>query len=206
MRDGGIVLTFLIKTYASRRNVAARGLSFGCLGLPSKYQQFVFLKMLAKSFIVSLACVAFSTAQSSVVPSLTVSVAPAAETVASDATPANVPLFEDETVQLTDKVVAEIQNNPDLAEYASLFEFEDSENSTLSARTRRSRRSIRCKTMPGDLLYPGKIAWGVFDLLLGGALEKIVPIGSPCYKDSEFNNYNAEKCASLVENFDAEEI
>ena len=60
--------------------------------------------------------------------------------------------------------------------------------------------------MPGDLLYPGKLLWGVFDLLLGGALEKIVPIGSSCYKTSEYNNYDAAKCADLVENFDSEEI
>jgi hypothetical protein len=164
------------------------------------------ITMLAKSFVISLACAALTTAQSSTAPSFTASVAPAAETVAADSTPANVPLFEEETVQLTDSVVADIQNNPDLAEYASLFEFEDSENSTLSARTRRGRRSLRCKTMPGDFLYPGKLAWGVFDLLLGGALEKIVPIGSPCYKKSEYNNYNAAKCASLVANYDAEEI
>lgn len=161
--------------------------------------------MLTKSFTLSLACAAVATAQSPAVPSFTASVAPAAETVAAD-TPANVALFDTEAVQLTDNVVADLQNNPDVAEYASLFEFEDSSNSTLSARTRRVRKSLRCKTMPGDLLYPNKLVWGVFDLLLGGALEKIVPIGSPCYKKSEYNNYNAEKCASLVANYNTEEL
>jgi hypothetical protein len=162
--------------------------------------------MLTKSFTLSLACAAFATAQSSVVPSFTASVAPAAETVASDATPAEVALFDTEIVQLTDSVVSELQSNPDIAEYASLFEFEDSANSTISSRTRRVRKSLRCKTMPGDLLYPNKLVWGLFDLLLGGALEKIVPIGSPCYKTSEYNNYNAEKCASLVANYNKEEL
>ncbi|KAJ4368361.1 hypothetical protein N0V83_006718 [Neocucurbitaria cava] len=162
--------------------------------------------MLAKSLALSLACAALTTAQSSDLPSFTASVAPAAETVAPDATSANVALFEVEAVQLTDAVVADIQSNPDLAEYASLFEFEDSSNSTLSARTRRARRSLRCKTMPGDALYPSSLVWGIFDLLLGGALEKIVPIGSPCYKKSEYNNYNAAKCASLVANVGVEEI
>jgi hypothetical protein len=159
--------------------------------------------MLAKSFILSLAYAALATAQSA---SLTFSVEPAAETLATEVTSANVALFDVEAVQLTDDVVSTLQENPDLAEYASLFEFEDSSNSTVSARTRRARRSLRCKTMPGDLLYPSKVAWGVFDLLLGGALEKIVPIGSPCYKKSQYGNYDAEKCASLVKNFDAEEI
>jgi hypothetical protein len=60
--------------------------------------------------------------------------------------------------------------------------------------------------MPRDLLYPGKYEFEVFGSLLGGALERIVPIGSPCYKESEYNNYDAEKCASLVKNFDVEEI
>jgi hypothetical protein len=95
------------------------------------------LKILAKSFILSLAYAALATAQSA---SFAVSVAPAAETVAANSTAANVRLFEMETVQLTDKVVSDLQRNPDLATYASLFEFEDSENSTLSARTRRARR------------------------------------------------------------------
>lgn len=162
--------------------------------------------MLAKSFTLSLACAALATAQSSVAPSFTASVAPAAETIASSTTPADVPLFDDELVQLTDNIVAELQNNPDLAEYASLFEFEDSANSSVSARARRVRKALRCKTMPGDFLYPGKLTWSIFDLLLGGALEKIVPIGSPCYKNSEYNNYDAAKCASLVQNYDQEEI
>jgi hypothetical protein len=159
--------------------------------------------MLAKSFTLSLACAALATAQSA---SPTFSVAPAAETLSTEVTPANVALFDVESVQLTDDVVSTLRDNPNLAEYASLIEFEDSSNSTLSTRSRRARRSLRCKTMPGDLLYPSKLAWGIIDLLLGGALEKIIPIGSPCYKTSEYNNYDAAKCANLVKNFDAEEI
>jgi len=162
--------------------------------------------MLADLFLPFLACAAVATAQSLSTPSFTASIAPAAETVATDSTSINVPLFDKEAVQLTDNVVADLQNNPSLAAYAHLFEFGDSSNSSMSARARRVRRSQRCKTMPGDLLYPSKLVWGVFDLLLGGALEKIVPIGSPCYKKFEYNNYDAGKCASLVQNYDQEEI
>lgn len=162
--------------------------------------------MLVKSFTLSLACAALAAAQSSDTPSFTASVAPAAETVAADTTPAKVPLFDTEVVQLTDDVVADLSNNPDVAKYASLFEFADSQNSNVSARTRRVRRSQRCKTMPGDLLYPIPLVWGIFDALLGGALEKIIPLGSPCYQDSQYNNYDAAKCASLVQNYDQEEI
>lgn len=159
---------------------------------------------MSKSFVLSLACAALAIAQSSV-PSLTASVAPAAETVTSTSTPANVPLFDVETVQLTDDVVAELRGNKDVAEYASLFDFGDA-NSTAAVRTRRARNAQRCKTMPGDALYPNKLVWKVFDLLSGGALEPIVPIGSPCYLNSTYNNYDAERCAYLVKNFDAEEI
>ena len=157
--------------------------------------------MLAKSFTLSLACAAFVSAQSA-----SIAVPPAAETLAAIVTPANLPLFESETIQLTDNVVAALRKNPELADYASLVEFGDGANSTLSVRARRARRALRCKTMPGDDLYPSQAAWADFDKLLGSALEKIVPIASPCYKDSEYDNYDAAKCSNLVKNFDAEEI
>jgi hypothetical protein len=156
--------------------------------------------MLTKSLTLFPIFVAVGLAQSSLA-----SIVPAAEVV-SDATPANVPLFDLETYQLTDNVVTELHNRLELSEYASLFEFEDSSNSTVSARARRVRKALRCKTMPGDALYPNETAWGVFDGLLGGALEKIVPIGSPCYRNSKYNNYDAEKCAALVRNYNKEEI
>lgn len=159
---------------------------------------------MSKSFVLPLACVAFATAQGSV-PSFTASVAPAAETVTTVSTPANVPLFKAETVQLTEDVVAELQDNPEVTQYAYLFEFGDA-NSTTAINTLHMRYASRCKTMPGDALYPNKLVWGLTDLLLDGALEPIVPIGSSCYLDSEYNNYDAERCAHLVKNFDAEEI
>lgn len=159
---------------------------------------------MSKSFILFLACAALATAQSTV-PSFTASVAPAAETVSSTSTPANVPLFDIETVQLTDDVISQLQINEDVAEYASLFDFGDA-NSTTALRSRHARYAQRCKTMPGDALYPNKLVWEVFDLLSGGALEPIVPIASPCYPNSKYNNYDAERCAYLVKNLDAEEI
>jgi hypothetical protein len=156
---------------------------------------------MSKSLVLSLTCALLVTAQSSA-PSFTASVAPAAETVSSTSTPANVPLFELETVQLTDDVVAELRSNKDVAEYASFFDFGDANATT----TRNARSTQRCKTMPNDALYPNKAVWKVFDLLSGGALEPIVPIGSACYPNSAYNNYDAERCAYLVKNFDAEEI
>jgi len=156
--------------------------------------------MLDKSLAHYLACAALASA------ALAVTAPPAAETLAADVTAANLPLFDFETVQLTDNAVAAIRENADFAEYASHIDFEDSSNSTLSVRARRARRALRCKVMPGDDLYPSRVAWDVFNVLLGGALQKIVPIGSACYKDSGYGNYDAARCANLVKNVDAEEI
>ncbi|KAF1923894.1 uncharacterized protein M421DRAFT_404884 [Didymella exigua CBS 183.55] len=143
---------------------------------------------MSKSFLFGIACAAVARARISVP---TASVAPAAETVTATSTPANVPLFNRETVQLTDNVVAELQSNPDVAALASLFEFGDADT-TSAARTRRAHSAQRCKTMPGDALYPSKSVWALIDLLLGGALEPVVPIASPCYPNSTYNNYDAE--------------
>lgn len=159
---------------------------------------------MSKSLVLSLACAALAAAQSSS-PSFTASVAPAAETITVTSTPANVPLFDIEAVQLTDSVISELQSNPDVAEYASIFDFGDA-NSSAAVRSRQARSAQRCKTMPGDALYPNKLVWSVFDLLSGGALEPIVPIGSSCYPDSAYDNYDAERCAYLVKNFDQEEV
>ena len=153
---------------------------------------------MSRSFILSLACAALATAQSR-----TVYVSPAAETITTTSTPANVPLFDIETIQLTDDVVSKLHGNPDVAKYASLFEFGDVNSAAVRSRRAQAQR---CKTMPGDALYPSKLVWSIFDRLSGDALEPIVPIGSPCYRDSIYNNYDAERCASLVKNFDQEEI
>ncbi|KAK7191755.1 hypothetical protein DPSP01_007209 [Paraphaeosphaeria sporulosa] len=133
----------------------------------------------------------------SVPASISSAVAPAATEVPADSTDAGVPLFEEETTQLTDAVVADIVNTPEIEEYAHLFAFENT-TTQLSERAKRQRRLAKCKSAPGDLLYPAKLVWGIFDLLLGGALEPIVPLASYCYKDSEFDNYNADKCAAVT--------
>lgn len=124
-------------------------------------------------------------------------VAPAATEVPADSTDAGVSLFKEETSQLTDAVVADIVNTPEIAQYAHLFAFENT-TTPLSERAKRQRRLLKCKSVPGDLIYPAKLVWGIFDLLLGGALEPIVPLASYCYKDSEYTNYNAEKCAAVT--------
>lgn len=104
------------------------------------------LKML-KAPVISLTCAALVTVQD-FVSSFTASMAPAAKIVVNSLNPANVGLFDVEAVQLADKVVAELQDNPDAAKYASPFEFGNT-NSTAAGHARRVRRALRCKTMPG---------------------------------------------------------
>lgn len=133
----------------------------------------------------------------SVPASISSAVSPAATEVPTDSTDAGFPLFEAETTQLTDAVVADILNTPEIKEYAHLFVF-DNATSQVSKRATRQRRLGKCKSSPGDPLYPSNLVWGIFDLLLGGALEPIVPLASFCYEDSEFNNYDADKCAAVT--------
>lgn len=159
---------------------------------------------MSKSHVLIAACTALAGARI-LTPVLNASVAPAAETVTATSTPANVPLFDYETVQLTDDVVAELQTNSAVAAFASFLEFGDA-NTTSAVHTRQARSAQHCKTMPEDALYPSKTVWELIDTLLGGALEPVVPIGSPCYPNSTYNNYDAERCAHLVNNQLTEEI
>jgi hypothetical protein len=130
-------------------------------------------------------------------PSVTASIAPAA-TIVSTNTSAGIPLFDLEAVQLTDLVLTDLANDDQVSEYVYLFAFENSTTIGASTRARRVRRATKCKTYPGDLLWPSKVVWGIFDLVLGGALEPIIPLASPCYKDSVYSNYNATKCAAIT--------
>lgn len=75
------------------------------------------------------------------------------------------------------------------------FDFDDSD----SAEEKRSILWPRCKSYPGDLLYPIDIAWNVFNLLLGGRLIKTVPVGAPCY--DQFGRRDEAKCATVAANW-----
>lgn len=124
-------------------------------------------------------------------------VAPAATVVVSD--DAGLDLFKTETQQITDEVITDLLDNEEVADFAALFDFANGTVASPDERKRRMRRTLRCKSAPGDLLWPSKLVWNVFDLLLAGALEPIVPIASVCYQKSEFNNYNAAQCAKVTD-------
>ncbi|OBT64286.1 hypothetical protein VE03_06794 [Pseudogymnoascus sp. 23342-1-I1] len=120
------------------------------------------------------------------IPADETTVAPAAQLLSD---PSSV-LSEAEKFQLTDAILANL-TELELSN-VSLFNFAGSDEAV------GSKRSIfkRCKTSPGDLLWPSKPIWKVFNLLAGGALIETVPIGAVCYKNNE--HYNAAKCADIL--------
>lgn len=159
------------------------------------------LTTLVFSFTAAAALVSAQSASS------TIDVAPAATTVPADSTQAELNLLEPEVVQVTDAVITDLLNNNETAQYADLFAFADTNVTTESARRRHiARRAASCKTAPGDLLWPSKLVWSLFDVLLGGALNEIIPVGSVCYPKSQYNNYNAAKCQSVSTNFSTEAL
>ena len=97
-------------------------------------------------------------------------VAPAETTVPN----ALVTLLPPEALQFTDSVFDRIANDDATTDFADVFAFES--NSTVNR-----RRFSNCKTYPGDSLWPSKLVWNIFDLLLGRRLLATEPIASPCY-------------------------
>ncbi|KAF9869884.1 hypothetical protein CkaCkLH20_12683 [Colletotrichum karsti] len=121
--------------------------------------------------------------------------------VSYDATEANIAsvanhspgnFLPEESQQLTDQALANLTrlNLTDI----SYFHFDDSDAAQSQKATQR-RNTIRCKTFPGDFSWPHDIAWKVFDLLLGGALIRTVPIASSCHNN--FGNFDPSQCQSI---------
>ncbi|KAF4982316.1 hypothetical protein FZEAL_2045 [Fusarium zealandicum] len=96
-------------------------------------------------------------------------------------------------LQLTEDVLADLTElDLDGIEY---FQFADE----AETHDKRSLAALaRCKTMPGDALWPKKLVWKVFDLLTGGALIKTVPFGAVCYPGE---HYDANECSKILDNW-----
>lgn len=124
----------------------------------------------------------------------TSTLAPAAEIVPFGAS-GTTQLFASETIQLTDAVIANL-TALDLSDI-SLFDFPAVNSAT--TRKRSSNATTICKTYPGDALWPSTELWEEFDILLGGALIKTVPLASPCYHD--YGNYDEARCDWLTANW-----
>ena len=108
------------------------------------------------------------------------------------------PLQTAETLQLSDAVISRIARDEATKDYAEYFAFENStvDNAALDHR----RSSAPCKTFPGDLTWPIKTVWDIFDALLGKALIPTVPIASSCY-NTRWGKKDSTQCANVVSNF-----
>lgn len=80
-----------------------------------------------------------------------------------------------------------------------LFQFGEDEDTANEGQIAKRTAVGSCKTYPGDLLWPSRLTWSVFNLLTGGALIETVPIGAVCYPNSGV--YNAAKCADIIEHW-----
>ncbi|KAJ5594341.1 uncharacterized protein N7459_000549 [Penicillium hispanicum] len=109
----------------------------------------------------------------------------AAEKV-SAASQAGAPWFESETIQLTEQSLSHLHRNQ-----STLFAFGNSTDARLNTRS-----TGECKVFPGDFWWPLPIVWDLFDVLLGGALIKTVPLASSCY--SSWPEYNSKQCATIT--------
>lgn len=90
---------------------------------------------------------------------------------------------------LTDNVLASL--GAEGVTNISLFEFANDSPS-------QKRAALgRCKTAPGDFLWPVNKIWALLNLLTGGALIRNVPLASVCY--NSWGNYDADECARVTE-------
>jgi hypothetical protein len=123
----------------------------------------------------------------------------AATTVSADPNNAGFPLFEAERVQVNDEILRAVRELDSPSGLAKQFAFDDDSEDV-------SQQSGSCKALPGDPSWPSDDSWNFFNSLLGGALVPVVPLASPCYQTSVYDNYNAKRCEVVRSNFATPEI
>ncbi|KAI1391408.1 FAD-binding domain-containing protein [Hypoxylon trugodes] len=130
-----------------------------------------------------------------IVPADESTIAPAVAKVGAQESNATADLFEGETLQLTDAVLANLTNLQ--LSNVTLFSFPDNSTTTEALAKRTSLGG--CKTYPTDPYWPFPTTWALLNFLLGGALIQTVPYAASCY--DSFGNYNATKCAFITNNW-----
>jgi hypothetical protein len=109
------------------------------------------------------------------------------EADASQRVPSNssaaAPLFDYETVQLTDHAISKLSRNQ-----SALVGFGNNTTNT-------TRSSGNCKVFPGDRQWPSQSSWSTLNNLLGGALIKNVPLAASCY--TSWPQYDSDQCEKL---------
>jgi hypothetical protein len=148
--------------------------SFDCL-LPRVKMKFLnALRALLLSTTVS-AAIAVKRQDAAISSAAAAATATITDAAASTVTPAaDVELLPFELVQLTESDLDPLNET-----LTDLFGFDMDLYSANALAT--EKRSTKCKTFPGDALWPIELIWDLFDILLGGALIKTVPIAAPCY-------------------------
>lgn len=128
----------------------------------------------------------------------------AATTVSADSSNAGFPLFDAERVQVNHQILNAVRNLDSPTGFAKQFAFDDESLEDISASP--SQQSGFCKLLPGDPSWPSDDIWDFFSGLLGGALVPVVPLASPCYLNSVYNNYDEKTCDAIRTNFTTPEI
>lgn len=118
------------------------------------------------------------------VPAVVASTGPPVEDVS-----AGIPLFEYESLHLSEENINHIRRRIPDKDFERLFAFDG--GSTL--------RSGECRAYPGDAAWPEKQDWDALDDLLGGALIPTIPVAASCYHD--WGVFDEEKCGDVIANF-----
>ena len=105
-------------------------------------------------------------------------------------------LFPFESIQLQESDLAALE--PDVA---ALFNFA---NATTADASSARRSAQNCKVFPGDPEWPADYIWDIFNVLLGGALIKTVPIAAPCYSAWDYVSLNNTKDSSSADDYGTE--
>ena len=121
----------------------------------------------------------------------TPTILPARESVPFDSA-VETPLFDCETVQLTDAALERIKVSHETAKISKRLAFAPIIESQLLPQN----SSRKCKVFPGDQEWPSDSEWSAFNDVLGGALISTIPLASPCY--TNWGNYDSEKCAAIT--------
>lgn len=69
-----------------------------------------------------------------------------------------------------------------------------------------SRGQPQCRSIPGDEAWPSPAEWDAFNQTVEGKLIATVPIASPCHDTFPGVAYDAERCASIRDNWARPEL
>ncbi|KAM7217021.1 FAD binding domain containing protein [Rhypophila decipiens] len=110
----------------------------------------------------------------------------------------NPDLLDFERLQLTDKVISNLQSQKQFQKELKLVSFGDYTQPQNNP-NKENDSSKKCKIYPGDKDWPSDKTWSLFNYLLGnGALIKTIPEAAICYADwANETTYSPSKCEAM---------